>query len=520
MIEKYLNNRYLTLYILPFFLGCLSTLSFQPFNLSFINFLILPLYFYLLIFIKKKSKSTYRKKPFKKNLLIFGTLFGFGFYFSGIYWINYSLTFDQSFKILIPLGLFVIPLFLSLFFSLTTLLVGPFLGLNFSSIFLFSASLAFSDFIRSKILTGFPWNLWAYSFSWATEVIQILNKVGLFAFNLITISIFMVPIIIIFNISLTKKIISFFFALLLMLFLYIYGNHTINKNKIYINQVEEKFYIKVISPNLDLKYGLSQDEISSRLQKLIKYSEPSGNHKTLFIWPEGVFSGYNFRDILHLQKTIFNNFNENHFILFGVNRYDQKKNGTYNSLVIINNKMEIIQEYNKNKLVPFGEFMPLENLLKRFGIKKITEGYESFLKGKETKILILDNLKILPLICYEIIFTELVQQHSNENNIIISISEDGWFGDSIGPHQHFSKSIFRAIENDTFVIRSTNKGISAILNNKGEVLKKLNPNEVGNIELNVPLIKNKNKNKNDLIFLILLITYVFIFFINKKNYEK
>ena len=78
-------------------------------------------------------------------------------------------------------------------------------------------------------------------------------------------------------------------------------------------------------------------------------------------------------------------------------------------MVIINNKMEIIQEYNKNKLVPFGEFMPLENLLKRFGIKKITEGYESFLKGKETKILILDNLKILPLICYEIIFTELVQ---------------------------------------------------------------------------------------------------------------
>ena len=191
----------------------------------------------------------------------------------------------QSFKILIPLGLFVIPLFLSLFFSLTTLLVGPFLGLNFSSIFLFSASLAFSDFIRSKILTGFPWNLWAYSFSWATEVIQILNKVGLFAFNLITISIFMVPIIIIFNISLTKKIISFFFALLLMLFLYIYGNHTINKNKIYINQVEEKFYIKVISPNLDLKYGLSQDEILSRLQKLIKYSEPSGNHR-------GSFSGY------------------------------------------------------------------------------------------------------------------------------------------------------------------------------------------------------------------------------------
>ena len=81
MIEKYLNNRYLTLYAFPFFLGCLSTLSFQPFNFILVNFLVLPLYFYLLIFIKKKSKSIYRKKPFKKNLFIFGRYLDLDFIF-------------------------------------------------------------------------------------------------------------------------------------------------------------------------------------------------------------------------------------------------------------------------------------------------------------------------------------------------------------------------------------------------------------------------------------------------------
>ena len=104
--------------------------------------------------------------------------------------------------------------------------------------------------------------------------------------------------------------------------------------------------------------------------------------------------------------------------------------------------------------------------------------------------------------------------------MIVNISEDGWFGNSIGPYQHFSKSIFRAIEHNTFLIRSANKGVSAIINNKGEVVKRLNTNEAGHIQLEIPLIENQNKNKNDLIFFILLFTYIFIFYFTKKNNGK
>jgi len=122
----------------------------------------------------------------------------------------------------------------------------------------------------------------------------------------------------------------------------------------------------------------------------------------------------------------------------------------------------------------------------------------------------------LPLICYEIIFTNLIQQSNKNTNLIVNISEDGWFGNSIGPDQHFAKSVFRAIENNTFLLRSANKGFSAIIDNKGTILKKMNRNEAGNIEFIVPIIES-NKVKNDLIFFILLITYLFIFLINKKN---
>ena len=113
----------------------------------------------------------------------------------------------------------------------------------------------------------------------------------------------------------------------------------------------------------------------------------------------------------------------------------------------------------------------------------------------------------------------LLKSLSKKTNLIVNISEDAWFGNSIGPHQHFAKAIFRSIENNTYVVRSANKGISAFINNNGKIIKRLEPEEAGSIELIVPLINNNLKNKNDLIFFVLLFTYLIIFLIlrNKTN---
>ena len=519
MIEKYLNNRLIILLICPFAIGCLSTLSFEPFNFTLINLLIFPLFFYLLVYINKKTKGIYRKKPYKKNLFIFGLVFGFGFYLSGISWITNSLTFDENFKFIIPFALILIPLFLSLFSGFTALLVGPYLKLDFPSLIIFSASFAFSDYLRANILSGFPWNLWAYSTSNNNEILQILNLIGLHSYNLFVITLFTFPVILLFRIDKIKKLLSVTLFVLIIFSLYIYGNYKINKNKEILDNINQKTYVKVVSPNFNLEYGLNTKQIEERLKRLIRYSEPDENKKTLFVWPEGVFSGYSFDQIFSFRKLISKNFSEKHYIIFGINKLDTSSGSFYNSLFIINNNLEIIQSYNKRKLVPFGEFLPFESILIKFGLKKITEGHGSFLRGKEDNNLVIDNLIILPLICYEIIFSELIQKSDESTNLIINISEDGWFGKSIGPDQHFAKSIFRAIENNTFLLRSTNKGISAIVDNNGNIMKKLNRNEAGNIEFEVPLIKS-NKNKNDLIFFILLITYLLTFLIYRKQNAK
>ena len=167
--------------------------------------------------------------------------------------------------------------------------------------------------------------------------------------------------------------------------------------------------------------------------------------------------------------------------------------------------------------MPFGEFLPFEKYLNKIGLKKVTQGHLSFSNGKNQSNIIINNVNILPMICYEVIFPELIQKSDYKTNLIVNISEDGWFGNSIGPQQHFAKAIFRAVENNSFLVRSANKGISAIISNKGQIIKKLNVNEAGNIEMEVPLIISEYKNKNDLIFFILLFTYLIIFLIFKNK---
>ena len=122
--------------------------------------------------------------------------------------------------------------------------------------------------------------MWAYSFSWATELIQVLNIIGLFAFNLLVITLFTLPVLFIFKISLGKKFLTILLISIFGLASVIYGNHTLYKNEEYLETVNDKFNIKIVSPNFELKYNLDYNEMESRLKKLIKYSEPNKNFKT------------------------------------------------------------------------------------------------------------------------------------------------------------------------------------------------------------------------------------------------
>ena len=308
----------------------------------------------------------------------------------------------------------------------------------------------------------------------------------------------------------------FFFLCSIFFINYLYGSYIINNGIVDYNKLElnkkNTINVKIVSPNFELEYNPSEQKVEESLNKLIRYSEPKRQKETIFIWPEGIFAGSEFSEILKYKNIIKEKFSKNHIIIFGINTFDKEKNSFYNSLIAINNNFEILYKYNKRKLVPFGEFLPFQSHLEKYGFKKVTSGFGSFLEGELNSNFVTDKFNILPLICYEIIFTELTQIASEETSLIVNISEDAWFGGSIGPYQHFSKAIFRAIESNIFVARAANKGVSGFINNQGIVIKSLKPSEAGNIELEI-LTRNSNfRNKNDLIFFALLFTYIIFFF--------
>ena len=517
-----LNNKLFVVFLAPFLLGAITTLGFAPYNFTFVNFFTFSILLFLISLIKKKMESKYRKKKFIRYFFYLGSAFGFGFFLLGNYWISISLTHEEIFKGLIPFALILIPLFLSLFFGLAVLITGIFVKKNISFILYFSLVFSAFEFLRGNLLTGFPWNLISYTWSWSVEVTQILSLIGAYSLSLISVTFFCIPFLF-FQRGIVKKNIYFLlFFLIIFIANYSYGKFKFNNSNY---RFDENINVKIISPNFSLEDYNNRSEIF-QIERLVKISDPEKDKKTLFIWPEGIFYESYLDDIKKYENFFKDKFSENHLIILGINNYtnpeDAEERKYYNSLVLLNNKLEILSLYNKVNLVPFGEFLPFEEILLKFGFKKITSGYSSFSRGDLRTTINLgtkfDEKLILPLICYEVIYPGKIKKKNQFPDLLINISEDAWFGQSIGPYQHFTKAIYRSIEEVVFIARSANKGISAFIDPNGRVIKSLNTGESGNIELNFPnfyqpTLFSKYENK---IFFLIIFLYILLTLILRK----
>ncbi len=506
-------------FIFLIFLGALTSLSLPPFNYMIINFITLSLLFAFLI---KRSEEIKNKKLF----FFYGWFFGFGYFLTNLYWISISLTFDESFKFLVPLTLFLIPAFLALFYGIISFLFFIFKTEKIiSSFFLFSLIFGLTEYVRGFILTGFPWNLIAYSFSNHLEVLNIMSVIGTYGFNLFCISLFISPAVFILRDTRGDIWVCIFFLLITAIF-YIYGaNSRKDFTEIKINSIDYK--VRVIGSNIKLERFYSNIDPITAIEDLIELSEPDKNEKIIFVWPEGILPGISQEKLVDYKILFEKNFNENHLLVLGINSKSVEKGVVkyFNSLSIYDHNLNLLNSYDKINLVPFGEFLPLENILKNVGLKALTNDYKSYSKGSDRNIIKINknnfSFKFLPLICYEIIYSGRIFNNS-DFDFIINISEDGWFGQSTGPKQHFIHSIYRAIESGKYVLRSSNNGISAIINPIGDIEQEVSFNETGYIDFSQskkiqPTVFSKYGNK---IFGLIILLYIFLFFsFNRINNE-
>ena len=350
-----------------------------------------------------------------------------------------------------------------------------------------------------------------------------MSVIGTYAFNMFCISLFISPVIFIQKKNLRDIFVLIFF-LVSPIMLYINGSLKVN-NFQNSNLVENDYIIRAVSSNIKLERFYGETETESVLIELINISNPSTNDKILFLWPEGIIPNISKSELIEFKYLFDQNFNENHLIGLGINN-QEIQNGEkkfFNSFSIYDNKLNLIYSYDKVKLVPFGEFLPFEKVLGSLGLKSLTNNYHSYSSGVNRDIININknkfSLKIIPLICYEIIYSGEISK-DNKFDYIINISEDGWFGNSIGPYQHYAHSIFRAIESGKYIIRSANNGITAIINPIGKDEKKILLGKDGYIDFKEKRIAeitvfSKFGNK---IFFVMILLYIFLIFsFNRKS---
>ena len=502
-------------FLLLITLGVLTSLSLPPYNFFLINFVTFSLFFF---YIYRKKKLDNINKGF-----LYGWLFGFGYFLSSLYWITISLTFDANFQFLIPIALILIPAFLSIFYGLAVFCFFFIKIKNpIANLFLFSILFGATEFLRGSLFTGFPWNLIIYSFVDYLEIVQIISFTGTYALNMLCISFFTCPIIFILKEN-KKDIIASILILLSPVILFAFGTSKI-KSFESLEVIQNDYVIRAIGSNIDLDRFYRNIDTESVIDDLINISKPDLEKKILFIWPEGIIPNTNQSELVKFKLLFKENFSENHLIGMGINAYEKKEdqNFFYNSFSFYDHEVKLIDSYNKVNLVPFGEFLPLQDFLSSFGLKSLTNNYQSFTSGKSREIIFISNekfdIKILPLICYEVIYSGRIF-NSSEFDYIINISEDGWFGKSIGPYQHFTHSIFRAIESGKYLIRSSNNGIASVINPIGSVEKEISFGSTGYIDFSEKKIVDTTifSQHGNKMFLIMILLYIFLIFsFNRK----
>ncbi len=456
-----------------------------------------------------------------KKAFYIGFFYGLGFYISSLYWISISFKIaNMGGFFLGSLAVLILSTFLSLFSALTYYLIKR-LSIKhhifFNSI-LIVIFFSIFDWIKGNILWGFPWTPISAIWSSNSSTLAPFSYLGVWGYSLLTYSL----VVGIYLLSKNIKL-SIYFALPFILVLFL--SNFIPRKFI---SVAENFHIRLVQPNIKQIDKWDKTKTLINLNLLINLTKH--DHKKnidLVVWPETavLFDIMDENSASLLSKNSFKNI-EN-IIIGGIRKEKKNKNSKiYNSLFLIDNISNNIYYHDKIELVPFGEYIPFRNVLKNF---KILLGGLDFSSGEKLNSLKLNNnVKVLPLICYEVIFPKTTKLLKNNYDLIVNITNDAWFGSSRGPYQHLELAKIRTVMEGKYMFRVANTGISTIIDYDGNIVEKINLGKPGVIDKKLVLYKKNTMYTyfGDSIFIALILVLILIliktnFKYNfKKRYER
>jgi apolipoprotein N-acyltransferase len=259
----------------------------------------------------------------------------------------------------------------------------------------------------------------------------------------------------------------------------------------------EGVHLRIMQPNLQqdvrFNYAAKQEVMNRYIALSDRVSGPQSQgmrDATHLIWPESSFPFFLTREPDAFAQ-ITNLLPQGAVLITGAIRLSDPDNpaqsGVYNSIYVIDHSGSIAAVYDKVHLVPFGEYLPLEHILERFGLQELTKQRGGFLAGDRRRLITVPGAPIaLPLICYEIIFPDDVLPSGKRPGWMVNVTNDGWFGISTGPYQHFQQARVQAIAVGLPLARAANTGISAVVDPVGRVINSLPLGREGVLDSGLP----------------------------------
>jgi len=441
-------------------LGSLLTFSYEPFGQWWLSLLILPTWLCLSV--------KYATKPF-----LTAWCFGFGFFGAGISWVHVSIATFGGVPLIVSIVMMAIlcgylALFVGIFYSILQRyfafrlwpLAAPFIWL-------------LCEWLRANMLSGFPWLSIGYSQSTGplAAFYPVIGEIGLSALMiLLAVSLalaFAKP-----SKINTVSSLSLYAVTIISTFLL--------SQQQWVTPNDDRHTIALVQGNIEqsLRWRPEQDKLT--MQKYVDLTAPYW-HADIVIWPEAAIPRLESLATDYLLNLEADAIEHSSALITGIVDYQYEGNKAFNKLITLGlsgtSSVDYPYEYPsensfaKHQLLPIGEFVPFENLLRPLA-PIFDLPMSSFSRGDYVQQnLEAKGLQLTPAICYEIVFGQQIAANiTTQTDAIVTVSNDAWFGDSHGPHQHLQIAQVRAMEFGIPVIRATNNGLTAAFDHQGKLL--------------------------------------------------
>jgi apolipoprotein N-acyltransferase len=469
--------------------GAISSFAMAPYDLWPLLFVTLPVFVWLL-------DGAGAGRAGWISAFASGWWFGFGYFVAGLYWIGMAFLVEADrFAWLMPFAVAGLPAYLAFYTGFGALLARLLWAPGASRVFAFALAMTVAEWLRGHLLTGFPWNSFGYALAAVPAFAQIASVIGLWGLTLAALAVFASPAVLVDKAEATKRpwLLPAVAATVLAA-LAAFGSYRLSTTP---TTFVAGTKLRIMQPNLpqDQKFQASakhaiMDRYTSISDRASGPERQGVRDVTHLFWPESAFPFFLEQEPDALAR-IADLLRGGAVLVTGAARLEEPRAAAearvYNSIRVIGGDGAIIATADKVHLVPFGEFLPFQNLLESIGLEQLTRVRGGFSAAPRLRALSIPGLPpAAPLVCYEAIFPGVVIPDGPRPAWLLNVSNDAWFGLTAGPHQHFAQARLRTIEEGLPLVRATNNGVSAVVDPLGRIVGSLALGQDGVLDAPLP----------------------------------